>query len=199
MLSAACGSHQASQRKTWGQEIGNSGVFPISCPLPCSHDSDTVPEQIWPRPPLHWWGIPPTREDSPSVVPLCVAHCRTLRVRRGEQPQRRRSVGCSPSPARGCSAQDVSLACTDMTTAPISSPTPVAHTTLTLMQKPLPPPQPHSSTSSALKRTTGGRVRPKAWAVLRLMTNSKRVGRSTGTSRGVAPFRILSTKAAARR
>ena len=29
----------------------------------------------WPRPPLHEWGIPPTREGSPSVVPPCVAHC----------------------------------------------------------------------------------------------------------------------------
>jgi hypothetical protein len=32
------------------------------------------------RPPLHGWGIPPTREDSPSVVPPCVAHCRTRMV-----------------------------------------------------------------------------------------------------------------------
>jgi hypothetical protein len=77
-------------------------------------------------------------------------------------------------------------------------PAPVAHTISSLMQESLSPPQPHSSTSSALNRMTGGRGRPRAWAVLRLMTNSKRVGPSTGTSLGVAPFKILSTKAAAR-
>jgi hypothetical protein len=31
--------------------------------------------QTWPRRPLRWWGIPPTREGSPSVVPPCVVHC----------------------------------------------------------------------------------------------------------------------------
>jgi hypothetical protein len=36
-------------------------------------------------------------------------------------------------------------------------------------------------------------VRPRASAVLRLMTNSNFVGYSTGRSAGLAPFRILST------
>jgi hypothetical protein len=48
-------------------------------------------------------------------------------------------------------------------------------------------------TSSAWKRSVGGSVRPKAWAVFRLMTSSKVVGCSTGRSAGLAPLRILST------
>src|SRR5918999_1339004 len=32
------------------------------------------------RPPLHWWGIASTREGFPSVVPLCVTHCRTIKL-----------------------------------------------------------------------------------------------------------------------
>src|SRR6267378_1323912 len=48
-------------------------------------------------------------------------------------------------------------------------------------------------TSSAWKRMDGGRVRPRAWAVLRLMTSSNFVGCSTGNSVGLVPFRILST------
>jgi hypothetical protein len=28
----------------------------------------------WPRPPLRWRGIPPTREGSPSAVTPCIAH-----------------------------------------------------------------------------------------------------------------------------
>jgi hypothetical protein len=48
-------------------------------------------------------------------------------------------------------------------------------------------------TSSAWKSTVGGIVRPRALAVLRLMTNSNLVGCSTGRSAGLAPFRILST------
>src|SRR5262249_25781597 len=54
-------------------------------------------------------------------------------------------------------------------------------------------------TSSASKSRDGGIVIPSAWAVLRLMTSSKRVGCSTGTSAGLAPFRILSTYVAPRR
>ena len=42
-------------------------------------------------------------------------------------------------------------------------------------------------------------VRPSALAVLRLRTNSKRTGCSTGKSAGFAPLRILPTSAAARR
>jgi len=53
-------------------------------------------------------------------------------------------------------------------------------------------------TSSAWKRTTGGMVSPRAWAVLRLMINWNLVGCSTGRSAGLAPLRILSTKMAAR-
>jgi hypothetical protein len=49
------------------------------------------------------------------------------------------------------------------------------------------------STSSAWKRSVGGMVRPRAWAVFRLMTSSNLVGWCTGRSPGVAPFRILST------
>jgi hypothetical protein len=54
-------------------------------------------------------------------------------------------------------------------------------------------------TSSTWKRSVGGMVRPRAWAVLRLMTNSYWGRRSTGRSPGLAPFRILSTYVAARR
>jgi hypothetical protein len=42
-------------------------------------------------------------------------------------------------------------------------------------------------------------VRPSVWAVFRLMTSSKVVGCSTGSSAGLAPLRILSTYVAARR
>src|SRR4030095_15291381 len=57
----------------------------------------------------------------------------------------------------------------------------------------------HLITSSAWKSMLGGIVIPSAWAVLRLITNSNFVGCSTGRSAGLAPFRILSTKTAARR
>src|SRR5262249_29985133 len=39
-----------------------------------------------------------------SVLPVLFVRCPTLRFRRGEQPQRRRSGGCSPSLASGGSA-----------------------------------------------------------------------------------------------
>jgi hypothetical protein len=42
-------------------------------------------------------------------------------------------------------------------------------------------------------RIDGGMVRPRAFAVLRLTTSSKRVGCSTGRSAGLALFRIRST------
>src|SRR6267378_7839123 len=51
----------------------------------------------------------------------------------------------------------------------------------------------YSITWSARPRTDGGIVRPSAFAVLRLMTNSNLVGCSTGRSAGLAPFRIRST------
>src|SRR5215510_7527654 len=60
-------------------------------------------------------------------------------------------------------------------------------------------PPPHSMTSSARAKTTGGMVMPSAFAVLRLMTSSNLVGNSTGKSPGLLPFKILSTYAAARR
>src|SRR6266851_5081161 len=57
----------------------------------------------------------------------------------------------------------------------------------------------HSITRSARDRMDGGIVRPSAFAVLRLMTNSNLVGCSMGRSPGLAPLRILSTYVAARR
>ena len=51
----------------------------------------------------------------------------------------------------------------------------------------------HRITSSAWKRSVGGMVRPRALAVLRLMTSSNFIGCSTGRSAGLAPFKILST------
>jgi hypothetical protein len=56
----------------------------------------------------------------------------------------------------------------------------------------------YSITSSASATRFGGTVRPRLFAVLRLMTNSNLVGCSTGRSAGLAPRRILSTKSAAR-
>src|SRR5215831_15501521 len=44
-----------------------------------------------------------------------------------------------------------------------------------------------------------GIVRPRVFAVLRLMTRSNLLGCSIGRSAGFAPLRILSTKLAARR
>src|SRR5262249_31633289 len=57
----------------------------------------------------------------------------------------------------------------------------------------------HSITSSAGAGSVSGTVRPSALAVLRLTTSSNLVGCSTGRSAGLAPLRILFTKAAARR
>jgi hypothetical protein len=54
-------------------------------------------------------------------------------------------------------------------------------------------------TSSAWNRRDGGIVIPSALAVLRLMTSSNLMGRSTGSSDGLVPLRILPTYAAARR
>jgi hypothetical protein len=52
-------------------------------------------------------------------------------------------------------------------------------------------------TSVAWKRSVGGMVRPRAWAVLRLITSSNVMGCSTGRSAGLAPRKILWTKVAA--
>ena len=49
----------------------------------------------------------------------------------------------------------------------------------------------HSMTSVACARSVFGTVRPSAFAVLRLMTRSNLVGRITGKSAGLAPWRIL--------
>ena len=57
----------------------------------------------------------------------------------------------------------------------------------------------HSITSSARASSIGGISRPSALAVLILITNSKWIGCSTGSSAGWAPFRILSTYKAALR
>src|SRR5262249_11554791 len=57
----------------------------------------------------------------------------------------------------------------------------------------------HSITSSAVASSVGGRSRPSAFALLRLITSSNFVGCSTGISAGFSPFRILSTSSAARR
>src|SRR6267142_5255889 len=57
----------------------------------------------------------------------------------------------------------------------------------------------HSITSSARASSVGGTVSPRALAVLRLMTSSNFVGCTTGRSAGLAPFRIRSTRYAARR
>jgi hypothetical protein len=51
---------------------------------------------------------------------------------------------------------------------------------------------------SARKRVAGETAKPKALAVLTLMTNSNFVARSTGMSAGFAPLTILSTKIARR-
>ena len=50
----------------------------------------------------------------------------------------------------------------------------------------------HWSTSSARDSRDWGIVRPMAFAVLRLMTNSNLLGCSIGMSPGFSPFRILS-------
>jgi hypothetical protein len=57
----------------------------------------------------------------------------------------------------------------------------------------------HWRISSARSRSDGGIVSRSSWAVLTLMTRSNRTGCSTGSSPGLAPFRILYTKVAARR
>src|SRR5262249_59938735 len=51
----------------------------------------------------------------------------------------------------------------------------------------------HSITSSARASTLSGTVRPRALAVLRLMTSSYLVGACTGRSAGFSPLRMRST------
>ena len=48
-------------------------------------------------------------------------------------------------------------------------------------------------TSVTCSMISGGKVIPSAWAVLRLTTKSKRMGRSTGRSAGFTPLSTLST------
>src|SRR6516165_6385965 len=50
---------------------------------------------------------------------------------------------------------------------------------------------PHSITSSARASSVAGMVRPRAFAVLRLITSSKVVLCWTGRSAGLAPLRIF--------
>jgi hypothetical protein len=61
------------------------------------------------------------------------------------------------------------------------------------------PPHVYLITLSARNNTDCGMLIPNAFAVLRLMSNSNFVGCSTGKSAGFVPFKILSTKVAARR
>src|SRR5262245_27266356 len=49
---------------------------------------------------------------------------------------------------------------------------------------------PHSITSSARARSVGGTVRPRAFAVFRLITSSYLVGACTGRSAGLSPLRM---------
>src|SRR5450759_1704602 len=48
----------------------------------------------------------------------------------------------------------------------------------------------HSITSSASASSVGGTVKPRALAVLRLITSSNFVGMRTGSSAGFAPLRM---------
>src|SRR5262249_8840324 len=57
----------------------------------------------------------------------------------------------------------------------------------------------HSITSAAIASSLSGTFKPSALAVRRLITNSNRVGCSTGRSAGFAPLKILCTSVAARR
>jgi hypothetical protein len=59
--------------------------------------------------------------------------------------------------------------------------------------------QPHSITSSARASSAGETVRPSAFAVFRLITNSYLVGACTGRSAGFSPFRMRSAYVAASR
>jgi hypothetical protein len=51
----------------------------------------------------------------------------------------------------------------------------------------------HSITRSTRSRTEGGMVRPRAFVLLRLITNSNLTGCSTGKSLGLVPEKILPT------
>src|SRR6516162_5455970 len=52
---------------------------------------------------------------------------------------------------------------------------------------------PHSINSSASDRNDAGMVRPSVLALVRLITNSNFVSRSTGSSLGAAPLRMRPT------
>ena len=60
-------------------------------------------------------------------------------------------------------------------------------------------PRAYLTTLSARASTFGGTVTPICLADFKLITNSNFVGCSTGMSAGFVPFKILSTKSAARR
>lgn len=51
----------------------------------------------------------------------------------------------------------------------------------------------HSMTRSARRRIDCGSIRPIAWAARRLTISSNRVGRSIGSSLGLAPLKMRST------
>src|SRR5262249_53587486 len=55
------------------------------------------------------------------------------------------------------------------------------------------PGSPHSITSTAWSRSSGGIVKPSAFAVFLLMTSSRTEGCSTGRSAGLVPSRIRAT------
>src|SRR5262249_12585761 len=57
----------------------------------------------------------------------------------------------------------------------------------------------HSITSSARTRSVGGTAQPRTLPAFRLIVNSNLTGCSIGRSPGLAPLRILSMYAAARR
>src|SRR5262245_21708069 len=102
----------------------------------------------------------------PSQLAQAPAESREVRVWRDREPADARPLGLRPRrkrPCRRCAAERDELA------------------------------SPHSITSSARSRVSGGMTIPSTAAVLRFKTNSNFVGRSIGVSARSAPRRILAT------
>ena len=145
----------------------------------------------WPPTPayrLPGWGVPPSPPTHGSP-PLACARPNAGRQAPPEaaatQERRLEAVACTPwlgGNAHHVTTDTMVVLPDARFTTPRSSPTLAYWITL-----------------SAWKRSVGGMVRPSALAVLRLITSSNLIGRSTGRSAGFAPFRILSTYVAVRR
>jgi len=136
----------------------------------------------------YWYGLFDTQDNSQRAYPPCSTNGRILLANPLQSSKRTFSWGHFLS----FFAFQEGMWDTQVS-ALLSSPTVSARYSYTSFAEASSSWQAHRITSSAWKRSIGGSVRPRACAVLRLITNSNFLGCSTGRSAGVAPLRSLST------